>query len=148
MDETKRILMCGSRTWQNGHAIADEIFRLKKRYGDNLQIIHGDEPNGADDFIRHWCDELNVYHVMCCAGTPRYEEHSMMDVVLVARWDVDGKRAGYLRNTYMRGLNPSGCVAFRSEGKSNGTDMMIELCAERGTPRIVYLEDGRRMVGT
>lgn len=146
-DDTVRILICGSRMWNDGHMIADEASRLRARYGDNLTILHGDAM-GADEWARRVCEDLQIRHIIYCAAKPKYASGRLRRVVQVSDWDKDGKRAGMLRNVAMADNGPIGCVAFRSEGKSNGTDNMIELCAERGIPRIVYLEDGRRMVGT
>lgn len=145
--EIKRIIMCGSRTWENGHAIANELKRLRDKHGDSLVIMHGDEPNGADEQVRYWCEEMQIRHIIYCAAKPKHASHRLCKVVQVSDWNIDGKYAGPKRNMVMRDNEPIGCVAFRSEGKSNGTDGMIRLCADVGIPRIVYMADGTRHIG-
>ena len=146
MTET-RIIMCGSRTWHDGHTIADEVMRLRERYGETLTIVHGDEPNGADEWIRRVCEDLSVRHEQYCASgkAPRHQAHARFTVFCVSSWDRDGLRAGPIRNTMMRDSGAIGIVAFRSEGESKGTDGMLRLCA--AIPQIVYTPDGRLVNG-
>jgi hypothetical protein len=144
--EIKRIIMCGSRTWHNQELIFDKVFKWKQRYSDSLVIMHGDEPNGADECIRLACEAHQVRHIIYCAAKPKHVSHRLCKVVQASDWDVDGKYAGPKRNTAMRDNEPIGCVAFRSEGKSNGTDSMLQLCADVGIPRIVYMADGTRHI--
>jgi hypothetical protein len=147
-DDIAYIIMCGSRTWNNGSMVCQEIVRLYHRYGGYLTIIHGDEPNGADECIRHWCEELEINHIIYCATKPKHTPHRLCKIVQVSDWNVDGKSAGPKRNRAMRNdyyYIAKGCVAFRATGKSDGTDGMIRLAADAGIPRIVYLDDGRRI---
>lgn len=145
--ETKRIIMCGSRTWQDPHIIADELLRLKRKHGESLVIVHGDEPNGADNWIRRICNDCGIKHNMYCAAAPKHTPHALFRIVRASDWQADGLKAGPLRNKAMRDSgNIAGCVAFRSEGKSSGTDGMLRLCADVGIPRIVYMADGTRHI--
>lgn len=140
--EIKRIIMCGSRTWRNRELIFDKVFKWKQRYGDSLVIMHGDEPNGADEDIRLACEAHQVRHIIYCAAKPRHISHRLCKVVQASNWDIDGKFAGPKRNAAMRDNEPIGCVAFRSEGKSNGTDNCVNLCKSAGIPVIIYKGDG------
>lgn len=139
---TVRILMCGSRTWRNQVTIWRECERLLLRYGDTLVIIHGDEPNGADELIRLTCEELRIYHEMYCAAKPRYTAHKRFAIEQVADWDIHGKSAGMIRNSFMLSTGIDGVVGFRSLGKSNGTDHMCKIARQADKPVIVYQENG------
>lgn len=132
------ILMCGSRTWFDDWQVIAELKRLQVRYGTRLVIRHGDEPNGADRIISRLCAELRIRHEEYCATTPAVYERGRCKVVQVSDWAVDGKAAGPKRNAAM--LEPNdvvGVVAFRSHGKSNGTDGMCNLARASGVPVIV-----------
>ena len=132
------ILMCGSRIWQNRRMVQGELKRLQARYGTRLLVRHGDEPNGADRMISTLCRELRIRHEEYCATTPVQYERGRCKVVQVSDWAVDGRAAGPKRNAAM--LEPGdvvGVVAFRSHGKSNGTDGMCNLARAKGVPVIV-----------
>lgn len=151
-DEIVRIIMCGSRTWKNETIIYDELMRLYSKY-DKLMIDHGDEPNGADGIIHMACEEIEIPHKMWCAAKPRYTAHRSFKIEQVADWNINGNAAGPIRNKAMRdgamwhhNSKLIGCVAFCATGKSNGTDGMLRLAADAGIPRIVYLDDGRRII--
>lgn len=131
------IIMCGSRTWRSRAPITIEIDRLVRRYGDRLLIRHGDEPNGADRLIYEVCEAYGVRHIEYCAAPPRHEAHEGFKVVQVSDWQRDGKSAGPLRNRAMRGGGANGLIAFRSAGRSRGTDNMIALAREACIPVIV-----------
>jgi hypothetical protein len=150
-----RILMCGSRTWTNRDIINAEIARLVRRYGDALTIIAGDEPNGADAIVHSVCGEHDLAHEMYCASAEGAERligswmhitSPALRIVKVSDWTTDGARAGYLRNRTMLDSGVNGCVAFRAEGASRGTDMMVQMCVDAGVPTVQYSQDGKRVV--
>lgn len=60
--------------------------------------------------------------------------------VCPAKWDEEGKGAGYRRNERMLGLpNVAGVFAFRVQGKSNGTDHMVRISRDAEVPTEVNL---------
>ena len=135
------ILMCGSRTWRNRAAILADVKQLQVRHGGRLVVRHGDEPNGADRLISEVCRDLNIRHEEFCAAEPRNYQRGRCKVVQVADWKIDGNAAGPKRNAAM--LEPNdvvGVVAFRSNGRSNGTDGMCNLARAKGVPVIVRNE--------
>jgi len=132
------IIMCGSRTWKDDRPIWAEVERLIVRYGERLLIRHGDEKNGADGLIYNACETFGVRHIEYCAGEPRHEEHEGFSIIRASDWSVNGLAAGPIRNRAMRDAGAHGCVAFRSKGRSPGTDGMCELAREAGIPVIVY----------
>lgn len=148
-DNITRIIMCGSRTWKDRTIIRNEFARLFAAYGSSLVVMHGDEPNGADEHIRQECEEAAIRHIIYCADKPRHNSHRLCKVVQVADWNTDGKSAGPKRNKVMRDDGryvARGCVAFRDNGKSNGTDGMMRLCLDVGIPVLMYSPNGKRTV--
>lgn len=105
-----RVLITGSRTWTDWSVIVEEILALP----DGALIIHGDCPDGADriaDRIARGCD-LDV------------DPHP-------AQWRQYGRRAAYVRNAEMVGLDPDLCLAF-NRNNSPGTSMTVALAKARG----------------
>jgi len=85
-------------------------------------IIHGDA-QGADRLAAAWGQwHLGGEHVK----------------PFPAKWDKHLNRAGYIRNQQMLDEGkPDLVVAFRCDGESKGTDMMIDLARKAGVPTYV-----------
>jgi len=114
MMEQTRVLVCGSRTWQEALAIWTVLDGLNERPGE-VVLIHGDA-KGADTVAAEWA-------MVRDASVESYP----------ADWDRHGKRAGYVRNQQMLAEGKPDMVwAFRSTGESKGTDMMIDLARKAG----------------
>ena len=113
-----RVLICGSRGWHDAdaiHLVLAELMGTCIRLGEELVVIHGGA-RGADRL----------------AGqiAPQYRARVIEEP---ARWDLHGKAAGPIRNQLMIDKhNPDLVYAFRSTGKSSGTDDMIKRAAKAG----------------
>lgn len=137
-----RILMCGSRNWFTRGPIFEELTHLIVKYQDRLVIIHGDEPRGADNIIHMICKGLGTRHEMYCAAKPRHKGNERFKIEQVSDWKIDGLSAGPKRNRYMLDTGITGVVAFRSDGKSNGTDGMCKLALDVGKPVKLFTPNG------
>jgi len=121
-----RLLICGSRGWHDRAPIDYLIGALATR-GDGAQwlvVIHGKNPKGADKLAdtvaRQW-------------GAKVIPER--------ADWKRYGKGAGPIRNAKMLAdHDPDVAVAFRSLGKSSGTDDMVTKARNAGVPTFVVNE--------
>ena len=112
-----RVLICGSRGWQDKRPIWDVLQMLEREgYVAGVTIVHGDA-RGADRIAATLAP--NCGH--------RVEPHP-------AAWRLHGRRAGYLRNAEMLASGIDHVYAFRSAGVSKGTDQMITLAREAGVP--------------
>ena len=113
----KRILITGSRNWEDPWVIARAI---ESAIGDTPQwdvtIVHGDCPTGADAIAKQMAVDSGVAE----------EAHP-------ADWNTHGKRAGYVRNKEMVDLGADVCLAFPI-GESRGTRMTIKLAEDAGIP--------------
>lgn len=107
-----RVLICGSRGWKDSrpiNALIAGLDVLAEAAGEELVIIHGDAKSGADKLAdslgRQWGAEV---------------------IRVPADWDRYGKAAGPIRNQRMIDeYDPDQVWAFRTYGKSNGTDDMV-----------------------
>lgn len=106
-----RVIVCGSRAWEDWTAIAERLGRLPH---DSV-IVHGDA-KGADSIAARCALRLHL----------GVEAHP-------AEWDRLGKRAGFVRNEKMALLGAELCIAFW-DGSSRGTKDMIDRCHVHGIP--------------
>lgn len=119
----KRILITGSRDWDDRRAIADALLDLNDWYPidwDEVVIVHGDCPTGADKLADDWAKSYDI----------KRERHP-------ANWGLHGKAAGPLRNKKMVDLGADLVLAF-PKGKSKGTRNCIKLAEEAGLTVKVY----------
>jgi hypothetical protein len=103
-----RIAFTGSRHWKNEFQIATRLLELRQEFGDDLTICHGDAKNGVDAMIKKIAKQYGIAQVPF-----------PVDRIL------DGNHRGAPLNRNRRMLEvfePDLLVAFRSTGKSNGTD--------------------------
>lgn len=89
-----RILVTGSRDWTDWNLINDTLNEYA--WEQDITIVHGDCPTGADVMAQKWCD----YQL---GG--RSEKYP-------ADWKTFGKKAGPLRNQKMVMLGADVCLAF------------------------------------
>ncbi len=121
-----RLLICGSRGWRDPHPI-DAIIAgydvISEGRNERLVIIQGDAP-GADRLAKRLGRQWGAIVI----SEP-------------ADWDQHGKAAGPIRNQKMLDEHhPDVVYAFRSVGKSNGTDDMIRRARAAGIPTFVVNE--------
>lgn len=109
----KRILICGSRTWEDALAVREVIARLP----DGTVVIHGAAP-GADSVADQAARDR---------GLPRK--------AYPADWKAYGDAAGPIRNARMLAEGrPDRVIAFRMPGESRGTDDMVRQARAAGIP--------------
>ena len=57
-----RVGIIGSRNWQNHKKVKDTIYNLKQKFGENLIIISGGCPNGADAMAKKYALEFDCFY--------------------------------------------------------------------------------------
>jgi hypothetical protein len=117
---TRRIIVTGSRTWDNpnklGYELGKAVGELNRKYpGEDIVIVHGNAP-GADRIA----DKLARDHGVTV------ETHR-------AEWELQGKRAGMIRNMKMVSLGADICLAFIKDG-SRGATHCAEYAESVGIP--------------
>ena len=96
-----RVLITGSRTWDDEAAIVMPLFVLQATQDDPSQvtIVHGACPQGADAIADRVAREMGF----------TVERHP-------ADWASYGRTAGFIRNAEMVELGASLCLAFIRDG--------------------------------
>jgi len=106
-----KVLICGSRDWNDYWAIYDVISRLDR----SSVIIHGAAP-GADT-IAGMIGKTLGFNV----------------IAVPAEWNKYGRAAGPIRNKKMLNMQPSLVLAFHEDIKnSKGTKNMVEIAKKKG----------------
>lgn len=110
-----KVLVCGSRDWDDYEAIAVQL----DRFSPGTDVIHGNA-RGADRIAAKIAANLGL-HVRA----------------FPADWREQGKRAGVVRNIAMLDENPDLVIAFQRNG-SRGTQHTIDEARKRGIPVEVH----------
>lgn len=121
-----RALICGSRGWRDPAPIARLLDDLLAEHGADLTLIHGGCPKGADA----------IAHAEAA-------KRGIRTIVETARWNRFGGAAGPIRNQAMIDLHhPDAVFAFRSSGKSRGTDDMVNRARRASVPTRIFTDPG------
>jgi hypothetical protein len=110
-----KILICGSRDWEDRYAILRRIKELIEEYGNDITIISGGA-RGADRIAASWCKTLNINLIEVYADWKKYH-----------------KAAGPIRNKLMLDMNPDLVIAFHENlENSKGTKNTVDEAEKRG----------------
>jgi hypothetical protein len=116
-----KVLVCGSREWDDPETIAKRLDSLPDD-GDGVFIIEGCA-RGADTTAR----AVAIEHGWFYADVPVRDSH----------WKRYGRSAGHRRNAAMLDLGPDLVIAFQRDG-SSGTQGTIDEAHRRGIPVEVH----------
>lgn len=110
-----RILVTGSRTWDDTKTIHDALnavgLGLIQGRNPTFVVVHGACPEGADAIADQWVRDNASRWVRYGAGNG--EEPSLLTADRhPAKWQKFHKRAGFIRNEVMVSLGASLCLAF------------------------------------
>lgn len=131
-----RLLITGSRTWDDYDAIKDAILDLMKE-------LVAENPDLGKLPPRAW---FNIVHGNCPKGADMLADHFARTVLKLepeiynADWRI-GKKAGFVRNARMVETMPDACLAFIRD-RSKGATGCRDLAKGRGIPTetILYTE--------
>ncbi len=126
---SKRILVTGSRDWDDRKVIAEALVNAGAILydGEPITLVHGACPTGADQIADEWASEQ---------GLP-IERHP-------ADWSA-GRKAGPLRNQQMVNLGADVCLAF-IKNNSRGAAHCSTAARKAGIPVLIYTMDAEGSV--
>ena len=117
MPEPFRLLVTGSRTWDDSSAVEHALAVILARHPEGVVLVHGACPRGADAIAAAYATRTPGYQI---------EAHP-------ADWHRYGRAAGHRRNAEMIALGADGCVAF-IRAASPGSTATVRLAEAAGIP--------------
>jgi len=107
-----KVLVCGGRSFADSALLDTVMVNVNVEY-DGIDVIIEGDARGADKMAGRWADHMGI------------EKE-----VYPAKWNIYGKRAGYVRNQQMLDEgHPDLVVAFPG---GRGTDMMCKIAEDAG----------------
>jgi hypothetical protein len=104
MTDQFRILVTGSRTWNDTRTIDEALDQYHARLGADMILVHGACPRGADAIADSWARHRGV----------QVERHP-------ADWKAHGRTAGHRRNADMIATRPNLVLAFIRDNSPGAT---------------------------
>jgi hypothetical protein len=117
MGQPFRLLVTGSRTWDDVRTIEQALAVILARDPEGVLLVHGACPRGADAIAAAYA-----------ARTPGYQVEAHP-----ADWRRYGRTAGHRRNAEMIALGADGCAEFIRSG-SPGSTSAVRLAKAAGIP--------------
>ena len=74
-----RVAIVGSRKYTNKRRIQEFIFKLKEKYGKDLEIVSGGQKNGADGYAKKYAIEFDVKYSEFPPRHYQYNQHSVFE---------------------------------------------------------------------
>lgn len=117
-----RILITGSRTWDDEDYIRQQLTEIKEglTYLQKVTLVSGACPQGADYLCEKVAAELGW----------EVELHP-------ADWGTYGRKAGFERNRIMVDLGADMCLGF-IRNSSKGGSMTVKLASNKGLPTVEH----------
>ena len=75
----KRVGIIGSRTYTNKRKVKEFVFKLKEQFGDDVEIISGGQPKGADGYAKKYALEFDMKYVEFPPRHYSYNQHCILD---------------------------------------------------------------------
>ena len=76
---TMRVAIVGSRKYTNKRRIQEFIFKLKKKYGDELEIVSGGQKDGADGYAKKYALEFDLNYSEFPPVHYAYNQHCVLE---------------------------------------------------------------------
>lgn len=118
-----RVLVTGSRTWEDVRTLRsalNDVLTGLPNLATPVVVVHGDCPHGADRQASVWVRDAQRGPLFVVTE----EKHP-------ANWQLNGKRAGFIRNQLMVNLGADICLAFIKDG-SRGASHTARLAEQAG----------------
>ena len=133
----KKVGIVGARIYTNKLKVKEFVYKLKEQFGENVEVVSGGQPKGADGYAKKFALEFDMNYVEFPPRHYQYNQHCILDrdnygksYHVVNFFDRNKQIAEY--SDYI--------VAFIPEGyKSNGTLDTISH-AEKLKKKVVILD--------
>ena len=132
-----RIAIIGSRTYENKRKIKEMIYKLKQTFGEELEIVSGGSQNGADKYARKYSLEMGIKYV---EFNPAHTSKNLYSALPESYYSKPYHVSQLFHRNELIAKYCDKMIAFRSEGKSSGTDHAINMAVKHKKPVVVINE--------
>lgn len=132
-----RIAIIGSRTYENKRKIKEMIYKLKQTFGEELEIVSGGSQNGADKYARKYSLEMGIKYV---EFNPAHTSKNLYSALPESYYSKPYHVSQLFHRNELVAKYCDKMIAFRSEGKSSGTDHAINMAVKHKKPVVVINE--------
>ena len=74
-----KVAIVGSRKYTNKRRVQEFVFKLKERYGDELEIVSGGQKQGADGYAKKYAIEFDVKYSEFPPAHYQYNQHCVLE---------------------------------------------------------------------
>ena len=75
----KKVGIVGARKYTNKRKIKEFVFELKEKFGDDVEIVSGGQPKGADGYAKKFALEFDMKYVEFPPRHYTYNQHCILD---------------------------------------------------------------------
>ena len=75
----KRVCIVGSREYTNRRKIKEFVYKLKEKFGEDVEIISGGQKQGADGYAKKFALEFDMKYVEFPPRHYTYNQHCVLD---------------------------------------------------------------------
>ena len=131
-----KIGIVGSRSYTDKKKVKDLIFNIKEKYGDEVEIVSGGQPKGADGLAKKYALEFGLKYV---EFPPSHYNHNMYCVLGANSYNKPYYISNYFKRNRQIAEYSDFVVAFiPKDKKSRGTENTISH-AKRLNKRIIII---------
>jgi len=128
-----RIGIIGSRTYQNKRKIRDTIFLLKKKFGEEVEIVSGGCQDGADRFAKKYALELDCKYI---EFNPAHTQRNLYSALHDAYYGKEYAVKWFFQRNKMLAGYVDYLIAFM-DIESNGTINTIKEAKKKGKKVVI-----------
>ncbi len=74
-----KVAFVGSREYTNKRKIKDMLFKLRQKYGNEVEIVSGGQPKGADGIAKKYALEFDMNYVEFPPAHYRWNQHCILE---------------------------------------------------------------------
>ena len=114
-----KIGIVGSRSYTDKKKVKDLIFNIKEKYGDEVEIVSGGQPKGADGLAKKYALEFNMKYV---EFPPSHYNHNMHCILPIGEYNKPYYVSNFFKRNKQIAKYSNIIVAFIPDGvESRGT---------------------------
>ena len=114
-----RVAIVGSRQYTNKRKIQEFVYKLKEKWGDELEVVSGGQRDGADGYAKKYALQFNMDYV---EFPPSHYSHNMHCKLPASNYNKPYYVSNYFKRNKQIAEYSNIIVAFMPEGvESRGT---------------------------